>query len=159
MTQVTVNERLNFLINELKMSARAFSAAIGMPDSNTRNYLTKGTKLNSEYLESIASHFSHVDLNWLLTGKGEPFLPNPAHSSDSHNISTKNFQGNVAGTNHGNMSQLVSANATLPDCEKELDASRREIELLRRQLLMAEALIAAKDETLALLRGSHNRPN
>lgn len=109
MTQTTVNERLKFLITELNLSARAFSAAIGMPDSNTRNYLSKGTKLNSEYIESIALHFSHVNLNWLITGNGAPFLAEVEGASSTTSIDVKKNRGNVIGTNQGDLTQSIGS--------------------------------------------------
>lgn len=160
MAQSTVNERLDFLIKSLNMSARAFSAAIGMPDSNTRNYLNKGTKLNSDYLESISSHFSHVNLSWLITGIGEPFLEG---SEEAVNVSVKKNKGQTVGVNNGTVAQN---SYTIADCEKERDIYKaerdslaKEVGLLRDQLAMKDQLIAAKDEMLTLLRGGHNRPN
>jgi len=134
--QVTVNDRLKFLINSLNLSVRAFSTTLGVPDTNTRNYLDKGTKLNSDYLERIAHHFKNINLIWLITGEGEPFLPGTAPDP---NLSIKKVKGNVVGTNHGTITHT-----TLPDCEKDLAAARKEIELLNSHL-------AEKERTIQIL--------
>jgi len=164
--QTSINERLNFLIKSLNLSARAFSAVLGVPDSNTRNYLSKGTKLNSDYLESIASHFSHVNLSWLISGIGEPFVGEPSLPSRTSSTRIKNNQGQIGqviGTNHGTATQN---SYSVVDCEKERDAYKTERDLaraelagLRQQLEMAQALIEAHKETISLLRGGYNRPN
>ncbi|MBF9239495.1 hypothetical protein I2I05_19030 [Hymenobacter sp. BT683] len=80
-------------------------------------------------------------------------------------INQKNNSGNSINGNQGTATQN-NHHYNIADCEKdrdtykaERDLARTENELLRQQLAMQEALIAAKDETLTLLRGSHNRPN
>ena len=150
--QSTVNERLKFLIDSLNMSARAFSSAIEMPDSNTRNYLTRGTKLNSDYLESIARRFNHVNLGWLITGQGEPFLTDTPPAAISHS-GDFNITGNA-------VTQKVKVNkGQAQDIVKQLDDCQRDVEGLRRELALANALIASKDETISLLRIRFDRPN
>jgi len=159
--QVTVNERLNFLIKSLNISARAFSTMLGVPDSNTRNYLSKGTKVNADYLERIAVHFKNVSLNWLIAGEGEPFIGDVPTQNQS-NISGKKNTVAVAGS-HGT---ITTNNYNLADCEKERDGLRtqlehaqREIELLNGQLQMQKTIIEGKDQMLDLLKGGFNRPN
>lgn len=153
-THSAINERLKILIDLLNMSARAFSAAIEMPDSNTRNYLSKGTKLNSDYLESIASHFSHVNLAWLLTGKGEPFLANKPVSATTQQISSKSKSS--IGMSNGGTNTINHSN--LEDYRRDLESANREIDHLRQQLQLQSALLASKEETIALLRANYNRP-
>ena len=158
MPQDSVNERLKFLIESLNLSARAFSVTIGVPDSNTRNYLSKGTKLNSEYLESIASHFSHVNLGWLITGNGEPFLNNPqgsvAQTGKINQAGTRNKQ--MVTSNKGQANTDATQETKL---NSALELASKEIALLREQLAMKDQLIAAKEEMLSLLRRQFNRPN
>jgi hypothetical protein len=161
-SQLTVNERLKFLIKALKISARAFSAQLEVPESSTRNYLDKGTKLNSDFLERIGLHFENVNLNWLITGKGEPLSDQQASTTQTGNFNqagTGNKQvvkgkGSVVGTNLG-----IITHTSLPACEKENAHLRTQIELLKGQLESKDALIAAKDEMLNFLRGGFNRPN
>jgi hypothetical protein len=101
MSQETINQRLNFLIKSLGLSIRAFSAALGVSDTNTRNYLTKGTKPNSDYLESILRHFNRVNPAWLITGQGEPFLTEPSASDEPLVSYQKNNSGRLrAGARH-----------------------------------------------------------
>lgn len=142
------------------MSARAFSAAIGVPDSNTRNYLSKGTKLNADYLESIVSHFSNVNLNWLVTGQGELFTGEMPPVTNTTTTRIKKVTGGAVHSGNGN--QLI----TLEACQQELEQTRRtaaelqkENEHLKAQLQTKDALIASKEETIDLLKAAFNRPN
>ena len=176
MAQTTVNERLKFLIGALKLSARAFSAQLEISESSTRNYLDKGTKLNSDYLERIAYHFKNVNLNWLITGEGEIFTPATNSSISDESLSSANTKNlilnsnakkfsrtQIIAANHGN---AIQHNEELADCEKlrdaykaERDLAQKEVALLREQLSTKDALIASKDETIMLLRGTYSRPN
>jgi hypothetical protein len=160
MPQETINQRLNFLIENLGLSIRAFSATLGVSDTNTRNYLTKGTKPNSDYLESVLRHFSRINPTWLLLGEGEPFKEGSTPTQNQTNISGK--KNNVAVAN-GKNGTATTNNYTLADCEKERDGLRtqlehaqREIELLTGQLQMQKTIIEGKDQMLDLLRGGYN---
>jgi hypothetical protein len=158
---MSINERLKFLIRELGMSARAFSIKLEVPDTTTRNYLDKSTKLNSEYLERIAHHFKEVNLNWLITGNGEPLIGQSQTPQIQTTISGD--RNNVASGKNG---KAIQKNYGLSDCERELaicraqlDKAQREIELLTGQLKMQETIIQGKDQMLDLLRGGFTRPN
>ena len=166
MSETTINQRLNFLLGELGMKPGAFSRALNLSETTVRNYVDRSAKPSSDVLEKIATTFKQVNVVWLVTGDGEPLLPEYSGPNHSHSVNAKNFLGNVGVTTNGSIAQdigthatLLGAHANLHDCEKELDSSKREIELLRQQLTMAQALIAAKEETITLLRGSYNRPN
>jgi transcriptional regulator with XRE-family HTH domain len=146
-TQSSINERLNFLIKSLNMSARAFSTKLGVSDSNTRNYLSKNTKPSSDYLESIAVHFSHVSLNWLITGQGEPFLsdspPTLVHEDNATYAKGKNFSQNLnSGINTGQVGNSTRKSQAA-DADRQA-ALERENELLRAQL-------ADKERTIQIL--------
>ncbi|AMJ65923.1 transcriptional regulator [Hymenobacter sp. PAMC 26628] len=166
MAQTNINERLKFLIEALGMSARAFSAAIGSGDTNTRNYLDRGSKPGADYLEKIMRRFETVNSAWLITGDGEPFLPGaPApgtltQTQKKNRQSQKGSQGNFIQTNHGVISYSIA------DCEKERDtykasveSYKKEVELLREQLAMKDTVIAAKDQTIDLLKEKAGRSN
>ena len=159
---MSINERLKFLISALNISARAFSQTIEVSESTTRNYLDKGTKPSTDYLERIASHFTNVNLTWLITGQGEALLAESSTPQAQTNISGKKNAVNVASGN----GKAVQKNYVLADCEKErdiykaqLDKAQREIELLTGQLQTKDALIASKEETIDLLKAAFNRPN
>lgn len=158
---MSINERLKILINALNISARAFSQTIEVSESTTRNYLDKGTKPSTDYLERIASHFTNVNLTWLITGQGEALLTEGSHPQKQTNISGD--KNNVA---TGKGGKAIQKNYNLSDCEKERDTYKNENELLKEQLASKDALLASKDVIIAskddminLLRASYNRPN
>jgi hypothetical protein len=70
---MSINQRLNFLIETLKMNINSFSKLIGVNEGTTRNYIDRGSKPGSEYLEKVARSVEGLNTNWLLTGEGEPF--------------------------------------------------------------------------------------
>jgi phage repressor protein C with HTH and peptisase S24 domain len=148
------------------MSVRAFSAALDTPASTTRNYLDKGTKPSTDYIERIAEHFNTVNIHWLITGQGEHFLSTAPQTSttqtgnlnqagNSNKQTIKGTKGGVQANSGGNN----TINVQLDNCQRDLVAATKEVELLRQQLTMAQALLEAKEETLSLLRAGHNRPN
>lgn len=157
--QQTINERLKILIGALNISARAFSAQLEVPESNTRNYLDKSTKLNSDYLERIALHFKSVNLSWLITGEG-PIFTGEAPQITNTTTRIKKVSGGAVNSGTGN--QVI----TLEACQQELELTKRtaadlqkENEFLRAQLDTKDALIASKEETIELLKAAFNRPN
>lgn len=138
------------------MKAGSFSRALGVSETTVRNYLDRNSKPSSDILEKISHTFEQVNLIWLITGKGEPFLPGTSTTTNTANI--KNNSG--IGINNG------SATINLEACQRELENMRRdaasyqrEIELLKGQLETKDNLIASKDELLNFLRGGFNRPN
>jgi len=164
MPQTTIGQRIKFLIESENISVRKFAQTLDVAETNIRNYLDKGTKPSSDALEKIVRSFPRTNIVWLVTGEGEPFLS----ESDTGTTQTGNF--NQAGTSNkqtikGNKGNIqtgdgsTQTNLTLADCKNDLDKAQREIEYLRGQLKMQETVLAAKDETITLLRASFNRPN
>jgi len=153
-------------------SIRKFARALDVADTNIRNYIDKGTKPSSDVLERILRTFPRTNPTWLVLGEGEPFLNEGSESGvtqtgDFNQAGTSNKQtikGNKGNVQTGNGSTMN--NLTLDDCKSDLEKAQREIEYLRGQLTPAEALaaskdvtIAAKEETISLLRATYNRPN
>jgi hypothetical protein len=164
-SETTINQRLKFLIGKLAVSARAFSEMIGESPTNTQNYVgSRQTEPKHEYLAKVVHHFDTVNAHWLLTGEGAPFLNdlqagttqtgNFNQAGTSNKQTVKSNKGNVQ-TGGGN----TMNNLTLDDCKNDLEKAQREIEYLRGQLKMQETVLAAKEETITLLRASFNRPN
>lgn len=156
MSEVTINERLKFLIEKYGMSVRAFSAAMGATDTNTRNYIDRGSKPNAEYLGKLLKRFNDINPTWLLLGEGEPFLPDSAARDQSTSATVKKNPGVIGshGT-HGNF----EVPSTLDDCKQQLAVLTAENEGLRSTVAALETALGAKEEILTLLRVGHNRPN
>lgn len=165
MNQSTINQRLKILIEKLGLSVRSFSALAQVSPNNTQNYLGKRQiKPKREYLDQVMRHFSHVNETWLLTGEGEPFITLPTENTLPTTNAKKISRSQIIGTNHGTAYQkhntTSASNEALKDklisVEKERDALKIENEWLRMQLKTQEALIAAKEETISVLRGPHH---
>lgn len=161
MSQEPIGQRIKFLMDAQGWSIRKFSRALDLSDTNIRNYIDKGTKPGSDVLEKILQTFPATNPGWLLTGRGEPFIDGEATSQNQPTIS--NDTNNVA---TGKGGKAIQKDYTLSDCEKkrdtykaQLDKAQGEIALLRGQLERADALVAAKGETIALLKVALNRPN
>jgi hypothetical protein len=174
--QHPINERINFLLKSFKISARAFSEAIGEKPTITQNYVgTRNSMPGADYLEKVMKHFDSINPAWLLSGEGEPFLADKLQASTTQ---TDNF--NQAGTSNtqkvkGNKNNVqnnngdhatITNNVKLENCKRDLATAEKEIQHLRDKLVAAEALVASKDVTIAakeemisLLRATYNRPN
>ncbi|GAB2954587.1 hypothetical protein GCM10027048_20060 [Hymenobacter coalescens] len=150
------------MIETLSTSVRDFSEQIGESSGNTNNYIgSRQLAPKHEYLAKVLKHFSNINAHWLITGEGDPFTGEAP--STSIDIDAKKNKGNVQSTNSG--SNTIN-HITLSECQRDLEAARKEAELLREHMKTKDALldtkdalIAAKEEVLTLLRGSHNRPN
>lgn len=55
------------------MNVLSFSKYIGVSDGTTRMYTTRGSKPGSDYLQKIILANERINIEWLLTGKGEMF--------------------------------------------------------------------------------------
>lgn len=161
MPETPIGQRLKILIDSLKLDVRTFSQRIDVAETTTRNYLNRGTKPGTEYLEKVYNAFNEANMHWLLTGKGEPLLStNENNQTTAH--AEKFFRSPVVGTNHGTAYQENNATPVAGDVENlktKLALAEKEVEHLKAQLAMKDALLTSKEETLALLRISFNRPN
>jgi transcriptional regulator with XRE-family HTH domain len=151
--QSTVNERLKILVDALGTNPGALSKILGISPSTLRNYLDRDSKPGYEVIEKLYNSFKHINLLWLFGEPGEPLLPGV--NSALTTISAKKNKGSVIGTNHSPLTQTFGQNS-VTDCERERDALRIENEWLRLQLKTQEELIAAKNETISILRVPHH---
>jgi transcriptional regulator with XRE-family HTH domain len=149
----TINERLKILVNALGTNVGALARVVGVSDSTMRNYIDRESKPGYEVIEKLYHSFKHINLPWLFGEPGEPLLPGV--NSALTTISAKKNKGSVIGTNHSPLTQTFGQNS-VTDCERERDALRIENEWLRLQLKTQEELIAAKNETISILRVPHH---
>lgn len=69
-----ITERLSFLIASLADGKHTvFAKKAGIPISTFQAYINKGRPPHLEHLLRIHEIFS-VDINWLVTGEGHPFI-------------------------------------------------------------------------------------
>ena len=85
-----MKERLLKLIEALGMNVLSFSKYIGVSDGTTRMYTTRGSKPGSDYLEKIILANDRINIEWLLTGKGEMFRPGSSSKPFGSDIAKQN---------------------------------------------------------------------
>jgi hypothetical protein len=158
--QHPINQRISFLLDSFGLSARAFSEEIGEKPTITQNYVgSRNSMPSADYLERVLKHFESINSKWLLTGEGDPFLTENANLP-TFNRSTEKKSGKTQASSGGSN---VKISSLLNDCEIERDSLRsklnlaeKEIALLHAQLEMKDVVIAAKAETIELLRTTLN---
>ncbi len=89
---MTVNQRINFIIEQKGLNKNSFSVAIGI-QPQTLHHIVGGrlTKPSFEVLQKIISTYSDINPSWLITGKGD-FLLSPTLSpilSPNQNLGPK----------------------------------------------------------------------
>jgi len=70
---LSIIDRLIQIRKEQKLSRKALSAWIGIPESTIYNYESGERKPSVEYMESLHSHLE-ININWLFTGEGEQYV-------------------------------------------------------------------------------------
>ena len=66
--------RLVQLITALNLSARQFDLAIGSGNGYTLRMQKNNASVGSDVIERIKEKFPQVNLEWLITGKGDMFI-------------------------------------------------------------------------------------
>ena len=66
-----IKERIQALIKALNLSGREFCKNVGVSDSWNR---TIKYSIGSDVLVKILTAYPHVNINWLVLGKGEMFI-------------------------------------------------------------------------------------
>lgn len=68
-----INDRLRLIRLDLQLSQAKFAAKYGIPQSTYAQYEKGGRSVPDELKESISNSLK-VNLNWLITGKGDMYL-------------------------------------------------------------------------------------
>lgn len=154
MPQLTIGQRIKFLLDAQGGSIRKFARLLDVSDTNIRNYIERGTKPSSDTLEKLLQIIPHLNPLWLLTGEGDAFLIQPGEFAQIGPTTVKNNSGNAIGVNHGKATQQQGAGPTSTEAELLL-----KIQHLEAQLAMKDAVIEAKQESIDLLKAAYGRPN
>ncbi|MDB5268020.1 MAG: hypothetical protein JWP58_1060 [Hymenobacter sp.] len=154
MTQMTIGQRIKFIMDAHDLSIRKIARTLDVSDTNIRNYIARDSKPSSDVLEKILRSFPQVNPAWLLTGEGEPLFSKTPDSGELSTTSTKNNSGNSIGINHGKASQQQGTSPSPTEA-----ALLQKIEYLEAQLVMKDQVIASKQESIDLLKAAYGRPN
>jgi len=86
-----MKERLKQLIDYYGISTNLFSQKIGVSEGTIRKILAQDTTIRSDTLEKISQNFAEINMDWLVTGRGEMLMKNPQNkdggANDNENIS------------------------------------------------------------------------
>jgi len=64
-------DRLGQFIDHLEISVRSFENTIGASNGLIRKAITNKTDIQSKWISAIVDNYPQLNLDWLLTGKGE----------------------------------------------------------------------------------------
>lgn len=67
-------ERLQEFIKNQGLSVRSFEQAISASDGMIRRAINNKTDIQSKWLSKIADNYPQLNLNWLITGKGDMII-------------------------------------------------------------------------------------
>jgi hypothetical protein len=142
MNEQTVSQRIKILIKALKLSSRAFSTSLDVPDATTRNYIDGRSKPGYDYLEKVARKYPQISITWLLTGEGEMQADQAEEPRAVYQTKTQ-VSGINVGHNAGTVAQHFASTA---ECERELAVVQKENEQLRSQLADKERIIQIQEQ-------------
>jgi len=128
---MTINKRIELIIKYLGMNNNSFSKKINVNPTVIHNIIKGRNKPSYDILTAILSTFDNINPTWLLTGEGEM------------------LRENVGGTPPPRRPPEVPA--------QELEALRREVQLLRKLVDTLEATVAAKDIIIGQLQRALDR--
>ncbi len=72
--------RIKLLIDSENISTRAFEQSIGASNGLIRRAILNNTDIQSKWISIIVDKYPHINLYWLITGKGDMYLDSNAPS-------------------------------------------------------------------------------
>jgi repressor LexA len=67
----TIFDRIKHFAETMHLSIRKLESIIGASNGVISNAIKNNTDINSKWLSRIADNFRQINLEWLITGKGE----------------------------------------------------------------------------------------
>lgn len=98
-------ERLQNLITLLDLKQKEFAEKLDITPSNLSSYINDRRSIGGSFAKSVKSAFPQVDLNWLLTGVGDVFVP--LYHSDKELINELNYYKNRSEELEEDLAKLV----------------------------------------------------
>lgn len=81
-----IKERAIYIADSKGLSKQLFCSQIGLTTGNFRGEAKK-TSLNSDTIEKILSLFPDVNIEWLISGKGQPYKTHEQMPGESQHLS------------------------------------------------------------------------
>lgn len=76
---MTFGQRIEHIIKELRMNKNSFSAKLGYTNNTQIGEYIKGTKPGLDFFQKLVHAIPDINLEWLVSGKGEPFNKKGTH--------------------------------------------------------------------------------
>jgi transcriptional regulator with XRE-family HTH domain len=157
---MTINYRIELLINALELNNNSFSTRIGVNSTVIHNIVKGRNAPSYDVLQKILSSFDNISADWLITEKGEMISNTKRidYSKSSTDLNTslaepqekmKKKEDNLSVQVHSDENQL---SGTCPNCS----ALKHALEQTERALKHAESEIGARKETILLLTDKIN---
>lgn len=124
-----MKDRLRQIIEYYNVSVNAFSVKIGVSEAAIRRFLTDKNGLSVDTLTKISNIYSEINLDWLITGRGEMIFSQPSSASPQNASS--------------------DALALIADLARENGRLQAENNELKKELAQAETKMAASAKTAA----------
>lgn len=159
------------------LNKNSFSAAIGLSNNVTITRIINEHRSPSKATcEKIVKAFPKYNIDWLLKEEGEMMKNNYTNNVNvTDNASVRNVIGNINGHSinvdapkaesvkiikpDGTVETYTSNHSLqeLLDLKEQLHAMMVELESKKREISSLEKIIAAKDETISILKNEHNK--
>lgn len=76
-----MKDRLKQVIDYYSITTNSFSQKIGVSEGAIRKVLLQNTTLRSDTLDKISQNFTDINIDWLVTGRGEMLRKDSAINS------------------------------------------------------------------------------
>lgn len=84
---MTVNQRIEEVMNYLGLNPNSFSKSIGLTGNSTISRIIKGqTTPSYETLTMIYTKYDWIDVRWLMTGEGEMIRSDQVQKDESVDV-------------------------------------------------------------------------
>lgn len=131
-----IKERILQFIDYKGVVKERFYEKIGMTSANFRGK-AKETPINSTAIENILSEFPDLNLEWLITGKGEMILGNTQNvdisNSNNKNLNNINGSSNIT-ISQNDISEIIEIqremNSIIKTTQKQLTESQKQVNTL-----------------------------
>ncbi len=131
-----IKERILQFIDYKGVVKERFYEKIGMTSANFRGK-AKETPINSTAIENILSEFPDLNLEWLITGKGEMILGNTQNvdisNSNNKNLNNINGSSNVT-ISQNDISEIIEIqremNSIIKTTQNQLTESQKQVNTL-----------------------------
>ncbi|MBE9488235.1 MAG: helix-turn-helix transcriptional regulator [Bacteroidetes bacterium] len=86
---MTINDRIEFIIKDKKLTANDFASKLGVRASNISHIVTGRNKPSFAFIEKLAIEFPEINPLWLLKGEGDLYLSNNTETKTENPLPEK----------------------------------------------------------------------